>query len=95
MLEAARALVKTQFLDIGDEPNAIVEEFRRRFVDTELFFDPYASDKFARYLFQAHEAEVHGHTPDLARRLIEEAGLFIEAAHRCAERISPADLAGP
>ena len=94
MLEAAKALVKTQFRDVSDEPDAIVEEFRRRFVDTERFFDPYARDKFARYLFRAHEAEVDGHTPDLARRLIEEAGLFIEAAHRCAERISPGDLTG-
>ena len=34
-----------------DDPNKIVEEFRRTFYDTKLFFDPYAGGKFANYLF--------------------------------------------
>ena len=46
MLKAARALVRTQFLDVGDSPDRIVEEFKSRFFDTELFFDQYAKGKF-------------------------------------------------
>ena len=83
MLHAAKALVRTQYLDVPESPNAIIEEFQTRFVDTELFFDPYAKDKFARYLINAHDAEIGEYTVDLARRLIGESGLFIEAAYRC------------
>jgi sulfite reductase (ferredoxin) len=90
MLHAARALIKTQFLDIPEEPDRIIEEFRRRFLDTELFFDPFAKDKFARYLFKAHEEEQNGvdYTPDLAHQRIEEAQLFIEATHSCYGRMN-------
>ena len=34
---------------------SIVGEFRKRFYDTEKFFDPFAGGKFAQYLFVAHE----------------------------------------
>ena len=44
---AARALVRTQFLDVSEAPATVIDEFRTRFVDTELFFDPFAKDKFA------------------------------------------------
>jgi len=42
MIQAAVSLVKTQFLDVGDDPNTIVAEFRRRFYDTGLLSDRYA-----------------------------------------------------
>ena len=83
MLHAAKGLVKTQFLDVAEDPNTIVEEFRKRFYDTELFFDPFAKGKFASYLFRAHEEEVNVYTYDLAHQRIEEAQLFIEAAYSC------------
>ncbi|MDH3583048.1 MAG: nitrite/sulfite reductase [Phycisphaerae bacterium] len=87
MIMAARALVRTQHLDVGDEPDNIVREFRERFYDTKLFFDKYATGKFANYLFDRHAGP--SPTPDLdsARRLIEEAQLFIEAAHACDARM--------
>ena len=53
MLKAARALVRTQFLDVGDSPDRIVE-FKTRFFDTELFFDQYAKGKFGQYLLDRH-----------------------------------------
>ena len=59
MLKAARALVRTQYLDLGDDPEHIVAEFKRRFYDTQLFFDKYASNKFAQYFFQRHENPLH------------------------------------
>src|SRR5262245_16641415 len=54
MLRAAKALVKTEHWDVRDSPGEIVSEFRKRFYDTERFFDPFAGGKFAQYLFVAH-----------------------------------------
>ncbi|MSP60709.1 MAG: nitrite/sulfite reductase [Myxococcales bacterium] len=88
MLVAARALVQVQFLDVSDEPDHVVREFRARLVETRLFADPYAGDKFAQYLFHVHERGAEGGvTPEVAHQRIEEAQLFIEAAHACYDRL--------
>lgn len=87
MLSAAQALIKQQYADIADEPDVIVNEFRRRFYETQLFFDPYARGKFAHYLFSAHENRNGSVSLDTSLQLIEEAGLFIEAAHACNTRL--------
>ena len=88
MLQAAQALVKASFQDISDDPEQIVREFRARLYDTQLFFDPFAGGKFAQYFFAAHERSGNLRTAESVRRLIEEAQLFIEAAHSCYQRIS-------
>ena len=88
MTLAARALVLPQFLDIGADPDRIVNEFRSRFYDTELFFDPFAKGKFAQYLFTRHENPPTAPDAEDARRLIEQAQLFIEAAHACEARVN-------
>ena len=87
MISGAQALIKAQNIDIADDPEAIIKEFKRRFYDTELFFDPYAKGKFAHYLFSAYEQRAESKTLDNALQLIEEAGLFIEAAHACNNRM--------
>ncbi len=87
MLQAARALITTENIDIGTAPEEIVGEFRTRFYDTELFFDPYAGAKFANYLFRIH-GDAETDSSEEAHRRIEEAQLFIEAAHACNQRIS-------
>ena len=92
MIQAAKALVLAQNLDVGDEPDNVVSEFRDRFYDTELFFDRYAKGKFAQYLFRRHENQDETNS-DSAKRLVEEANLFIEAAHACEARI--AEVATP
>jgi sulfite reductase (ferredoxin) len=89
MLHAAKALVRTQFLDVPDDPEQIVTEFRTRFYDTEIFFDPYAKGKFAHYLFRVHEEKPETYTHSQAHTVTEEALLFIEAAYRCFDRLSP------
>ncbi len=94
MLLAARALVLTQYIDVGDDPDGIVEEFRRRFYDTELFFDKYAKGKFAQYLFARHESPNPNPDQDSAHWLIEEAQLFIEATHACEGRLAGAAAGG-
>ncbi|RMH38780.1 MAG: nitrite/sulfite reductase [Deltaproteobacteria bacterium] len=87
MLEAARALVRMQLPDIGAEPDDIVREFRARFCDTGLFYDPFAGAKFANYLLAMHANPPNRVGPAAARQAVEEAQLFVEAAHACHERI--------
>src|SRR4029450_12895278 len=81
MLQAAKALIQVQYIDVKDDPEYIVQEFRERFYDTQLFYDPFAGPKFALYLFHAHEEGLAGLNPAVVRRRIEEARLFIEAAY--------------
>jgi len=83
MLTAARTLVQLQWLDVPDDPAVIVSEFRTRFVDPKLFWDRFHHDQFSRYLFVRHEGADTRFTADTAHKLIEEANLFIDAAHKC------------
>jgi sulfite reductase (ferredoxin) len=88
MVQAAKALVKIESSGIADDPALIVREFRARFYDTQKFFDPFAGGKFAHYLFTAQEKSGQPYTQDGTRYLIDEAQLFIDAAHSCYNRIS-------
>jgi sulfite reductase (ferredoxin) len=88
MVQAAKGLIKTEFIDISDDPGQIVTEFRTRFFDTEIFFDKYAGGKFAQYLFRRHARTEPVVDRDAARRLIEEAQLFLEATHACQARLA-------
>ena len=88
MLQGAKALIKTEFLDVPDDPDTLVKEFRERFFDTKLFRDKYAGAKFAQYLFRRHQSPPSKADSDGARQLVEEAQLFIEAAHACWERVA-------
>ncbi len=87
MVQAAKALIKTEYLDIPDDPDQIVREFRARFYDTQKFFDPFAGGKFAHYLFAVHKKSNLSYTQESAHHLIEEAQLFIEASHNCYGRM--------
>ncbi len=87
MLRAAKALVKIESPGVTDDPEKIVAEFRTRYYDTQKFFDPFAGGKFAQYLFAAHEKSNQPGTADSARYLIDEAQLFIDAAHSCNNRL--------
>ena len=87
MLSAAKALVRMQHIDISDDPEAIVGEFRTRFHDTKYFHDPYAGAKFANYLFQRAEKPPERANAEEAHHYIEETNLFIEAAHACYDRM--------
>jgi sulfite reductase (ferredoxin) len=87
MIQAAKALIQPFNIDIVDDPQQIVQEFRQRFYDTELFFDPFAGPKFAHYLLHAHDEEISDINPATVHRRIEEAQLFIEAAYACYNRL--------
>jgi sulfite reductase (ferredoxin) len=85
MLRAAQGLVKDQNPSIPEDENQIIGEFTTRFVDTQLFWDKYAGGKFAEYLFKAKEFVGGGKAADADRavQLLQEAQLFIDAAHDC------------
>jgi len=89
MLRAAQALVRTQLYYASDDEEQILTEFRSRFCDTKLFYDKYAGSKFADYLFKAKEA-AHGNSvtgKEGATQLVQEAQLFIDAAHSCHNKL--------
>ncbi len=87
MLKAAKALVQIRYDDVSNDADEIVEEFRERYYDTKIFFDPFAGGKFAQYLFAAHKKSDTTFTAESALHTIEESQLFIEAVHGCYNRM--------
>ena len=87
MLHAAKALVKLSYPGVPDDPDEIVAQFRVRYYDTQKFWDPFAGGKFANYFFDAHKKAGQPFTPDSSRYLIDEAQLFIDAAHSCNNKL--------
>jgi sulfite reductase (ferredoxin) len=87
MLQAARGLVKLEKPQVSDNPDDVVSEFRTRYCDTQKFWDPFAGGKFANYLFDAHRKANEPRTEDSNRYLIDEAQLFIDAAHSCYNKL--------
>ncbi len=87
MLLAAKALIRTEIRDIPNDPDQIMNEFKTRFYDTQVFFDPFAGGKFAQYFFIAHKKAGSTYTAESAHQLIEEASLFVEAAYSCYHRL--------
>ena len=85
MVRAAQGLVKDYNPAISENDEQIIAEFTTRFYDTQLFWDKYAGGKFAEYLFKAKEFVGAGKTAgaDRAMQLLQEAQLFIDAAHDC------------
>lgn len=94
MVLAARALVRTRFLLGSEDPAKVIEEFRKHFYDTKLFFDPFAGGKFAQYLFDRYENPPTTPDADSARHLLEEAQLFIEACYSCEARVNGTIIGG-
>jgi sulfite reductase (ferredoxin) len=93
MLSAARALVRTEFIDVTEDPAEIVSEWKKRFFDNERFFDRFAKGKFGQYLLDRHGDPQPAGKEGVASRRIEEAQLFIEAAHACESRLADAAAA--
>ncbi|HEY1800039.1 MAG TPA: nitrite/sulfite reductase [Terriglobales bacterium] len=87
MLLGAQALVKSERLGVSDDPEEIITEFRTRFYDTQKFWDPFAGGKFASYLFDAHTNLGKPFTEESSRLLMDEAQLFIDAAHSCSTKL--------
>jgi sulfite reductase (ferredoxin) len=95
MIHAAKALVKEQVYDIPEEPDTIIREFKTRYYDTQIFWDPFAAGKFGHYLLRAHEKMGEAYPPELAHQRIEEAQLVVEAAHNCYSKLQAARVIQP
>ena len=89
MVRAAQGLVKDQNPAISENDDQIIAEFTSRFYDTQLFWDKYAGGKFAEYLFKAKEFVGSNKSADADRavQLLQEAQLFIDAAHDCHNKV--------
>ncbi|HZP17800.1 MAG TPA: nitrite/sulfite reductase [Terriglobales bacterium] len=87
MLSAAKALVQAEHPDVGSDPDRIVSEFRSRYYDTQVFFDPFAGGNFANYFFEAHRRAGEPRTLESTQYLLTEAQLFIDAAHSCRNKL--------
>jgi sulfite reductase (ferredoxin) len=87
MLQAARALARQKNPNLSEEPQEIEQEFRKHYYDTKLFFDPFAGGRTAHYFFKAHEDGGKASDKQSAHQLIEEAQVFVDAAHQCYTRI--------
>ncbi|HBF12269.1 MAG TPA: sulfite reductase [Deltaproteobacteria bacterium] len=88
MVTAAQGLIKGKNPDISNDANIIIDEFRKMFCDTQIFYDPFAGAKFAQHLFMAESQGTKGLRPEQVRQRVEEAQLFIEAAYSCHVRMS-------
>jgi sulfite reductase (ferredoxin) len=88
MTIAARSLVRELAPNIGEDADEIAREFKAHLVEPKIFFDPFAGAKFAHYFLRAlaHANDVD--TPESVHQLIEEAQLFIDAAHQCYEKLA-------
>ncbi|PWU01828.1 MAG: sulfite reductase [Terriglobia bacterium] len=88
MRNAAAGLLNWRVIPFDPTPEGIMRAFKGAFYDSELFFDPFVGGKFAQYYFAAHEHRNETYDGEKAHRLIEEAQLFIEAAHACYGKLS-------
>ena len=97
MLSAARALVRTEYIDVTESADDIVKEWRARFFDTERFFDKYSGGRAGQYLLDRYAEKSPRVGRSEAARRVEEGQLFIEAAHACEARAEAqrAPLPGP
>jgi sulfite reductase (ferredoxin) len=88
MIKAAHTLVQLEWLDAPmDNDKLIVDEFRKRFVDSGIFVDKYHGNQFSNYLFNRFENGPDArYTKDTAHKLTEEANLFIDAAHKAHQK---------
>lgn len=83
MLVAARALTRQKNENLSEQPDEVVSEFKKHFVETKLFWDTYAHGKFAQYFFKAYEEPAQNPNKETAHMLVEEAQLFVDAAYQC------------
>ncbi len=87
MKHAAQGLIKFYNIDISEDPDQVMQEFRERLWDTEIFHDPIAGDRCAHYYFHAHEDRNSPKDREEVHRLMQEAQIFVEASHACNMRI--------
>ncbi len=94
MVTAAKALVRHLDVQVKDDADDVVTNFKTHLHDTQLFHDPFAKGKFATYLLKMHADKSYQNANDeIAHRTLDESQLFIEAAHSCYQRLTEAAAA--
>jgi sulfite reductase (ferredoxin) len=94
MIFAAEGVVRTRNREWVGKAEETVAEFRKHFFDTGEFVKHVNNTQFAAFLFKAHENRLESPTYDEAHRRVEEAQLFLEAAHSYVANAAPAPLPG-
>jgi sulfite reductase (ferredoxin) len=87
MVIAAQGLLKTRNPDVPGDPAVVFPAFQEQFIDTQLFFERFVGANEWQYFQAAHQNGGAVRDRDEARRRVEEAQLFIEAAHACYSRL--------
>jgi len=87
MVSAAHGLLKARNPDASPAADLVVAEFKRQFIETQLFFERYVGASEWQYFHSAFAAAGVVRDRDEARRRVEEAQLFVEAAHACYTRL--------
>lgn len=95
MLKAARTLVRFEYRDVPNDPQIVTNEFNTRFVETKKFFDKYHSTQFAHYLLTRTANGPVRMDKESVHTLIDEAQLFIDAAHACRIKLQAEAAASP
>ena len=94
MVTAAKALVRHLDVQVKDDADDVVANFKTHLHDTQLFHDPFAKGKFATYLLKMDADKSYQNADyEIAHRTLDEAQLFIEAAHACYQRLTQAAVA--
>jgi sulfite reductase (ferredoxin) len=94
MVTAGKALVRHLEVQVKDDADDVVANFKTHLYEPELFHDPFAKGKFAEYLLQMHGDQSYKNADnESAHRTLDEAQLFLEAAHACYERLTEAAAA--
>jgi len=83
MARAAAALLRAYANGQLPEPGDLTEQFRAVFLNGQELFDP----RCARYFLEAAETDGQLVDAETARRRVEEAQLFLEAAHGCQTKL--------
>jgi sulfite reductase (ferredoxin) len=94
MILAAQGLIKAGDPDVKGDPATVFPRFQRDFIDNGRFFERFIGAQEWGYFQTQHEAAGAVRDRDEARRKVEEAQLFIEAAHACYTRLLQAQASG-
>jgi sulfite reductase (ferredoxin) len=85
LIHSAEAVLRTRDREYAGDADTTVAEFKKRFFDTGEFVKHVNNTQFAAYLFKAHASFQSQATAswgaDEAHRQLQEAQLFLEAAH--------------
>jgi sulfite reductase (ferredoxin) len=81
MIFSAEGVVRTRDREWVGKADATVAEFKKWFIDTGEFVKHVNNTQFAAFLFKAQDNRLENPNSDEAHRRVEEAQLFLEAAH--------------